>query len=147
MIFLLMVFTPCSTSFFRCFWGTCSIPLENGWLVLEGAEVAGLKERVSYMVWLRDFWIRATDGGRGNRAFTEQLWVPRKAVFKADIGLCAGNGCRCPYEQCLSLTSPNLHNSHCWPLKWLLLGLSTTPGSIHALPLSPICSSDWPLVP
>jgi len=42
-------------------------------LVLEGAEVAGLKEHVSYMVWLRDFCIRATDEGRGNRAFTEQL--------------------------------------------------------------------------
>jgi len=63
------------------------------------------------------------------------------------LGCVQVNGYKCPYEQCLSLTSPNLHNSHCWPLERLLLGLSTTTGSIQALPPSPICSSDWPLVP
>lgn len=65
-------------------------------LVLEGAEVAGLKEHVSYIAWLRDFWIWATDGGRRNRAFTKQLWVPRKALFRADIGVCAGKWMKVP---------------------------------------------------
>lgn len=65
-------------------------------LVQGGAEVAGLKEHVSCVAWLRDFWIRATDGGRGNRAFTEQFWVPRTALFRADIGLCAGKWMQVP---------------------------------------------------
>jgi len=63
------------------------------------------------------------------------------------LGCVQVNGCKCPYEQCLSLTSLNLYNPHCWPLERLLLGLSTTTGSIQTLPPSPICSSDWPLVP
>jgi hypothetical protein len=55
-----------------------------------------LKEHVSYMARLGDFWIRATDGGRGNRAFTEKFWVPRTALFRADIGLCAGKWMQVP---------------------------------------------------
>jgi hypothetical protein len=85
---------------------------------------------------------QATDGGRGNRACTKQFGFQEQPFAELTLGCVQVNGTNCPYEQCLPLTSTNLHNSHCWPLEWLLLALSTTTGSIQALPPSLFCSSD-----